>query len=227
LYKKNRIFKNIILEKYVCFISFIIPGILSWIFWTIQVSLQSKEHKDVKSNMSQLYQPIHEHKYFRHLYCWFKREINIAIFAVALILIGANIYFSIIKGFSLISKIRGTMLEKHESFGSSTDRKIQRKLTNMNQIKKSLWLYPFISAVLWISFFVFQIVVTKVKGEYLVLSIFTCLLLSIRQLIFDIVFLITQPDIFNKLKECFSCRTKKKSAIDILKDMNEGEKLYE
>lgn len=226
--KKNTIFKTKILEKYSCLISIIIPIFLTWILWIFQVLSQSSKHLAAVNTMVKFYNPEHSHDYFRHLYCWFKEEINIVIFCIAMLIIGVNIYFSIIKGFMYMRKVSGELRERTESTGTISERRIKKKLSNMDQIKKTLWLYPFISAIVWISFFVSQILVIINRGGYPGLSFFTCFILSARQIIFVAVFLITQNDIYKQLVNCCCCCCKcKRKKIPIKLNLSEGEKLID
>ena len=72
--KKNAIFKNKILEKYVLFLSIGIPAIISYFFWLIQVFSQSSKNKNLSKEL--FYQKQHSYNHFRHMYCWFDKEIN-------------------------------------------------------------------------------------------------------------------------------------------------------
>ena len=84
------------MEKYTLFLPAPIPVIIAYIFWITQVFYQSKKLKDLSTN--KYYQIYHSHSHFRHMYCWFEKERIYAIFSLVLLLIGANIYLSIING---------------------------------------------------------------------------------------------------------------------------------
>ena len=196
--------------KYVCLISIFIPAILSYFFWTCQVINQSRTFNELKEE--RFYLKWHDHEHFRHLYCWFDQSLNIAIFVVAFLFIAANFYLSIIKGFTIAKKISGQLKERVENEGGI----VKKQYDDINHIKRTLLLYPFISAFIWISFFIIQMLYIRYKGELSLLSFFGCLLISVRQIIYVIVFLATQKDIYRKLIEFIFCKShKKKRKIDV------------
>ena len=210
--KKNRIFNNKIMDKYVCLISIFIPALLSYSLWTKQVIDQSNRFNSITND--EFYQKKHAHSHFRHLYCWFDTKLNIVIFIIAFLFIAANFYFSVIKGFFFVHKISGQLKERAKNERES----LRRTYDKMNHIKKTLWLYPFTSAVIWISFFVIQINMIINKGQNSLLSLFGCLLISVRQIIYVLIFLVTQRNIYRKLLECILCKSKRRKKIAIISD---------
>ena len=219
--KKNKIFKNKIMEKYVLFFSVAFPMIISYIFWLIQVILQT--YKLDNLSKEKYYQKKHEHDHFRHMYCWLSKGINIAMFLFVLVLIGANVFLSIFKGSAFVNKISIELKEaqeKYEAYG------LQKKIDDVEHIKKTLWIYPITSCILWFSFFILQFLFYALtKNGFL--SWIYCLLISIRQSIYAIIFLYTQKDLQNQFIKTFLCKKKKimRKTIGIINDIQKGGKL--
>lgn len=200
--KKNEIFKKKFMEKYVLFLSAVIPAVIAYIFWLTQVLYQSKKFKNLSKE--QYYQKYHSHSHFRHMYCWFDKDRNYAIFSLVLVLIGANIYLSIIKGSFFLKKISTELKDTNEKYEGHN---LQKKIDDMEHIKKSLWIYPIISAIIWISFFILQILFNeKKKNDFL--SWFYCILISIRQIIYASIFLYTQKDIQYQFMKFIFCKSR-------------------
>ena len=88
------------------------------------------------------------------MYCWFEKKRNYIIFSLVLVLIGANVYLSIIKGSFFLKKISAELKDTNERYEGHD---LQKKIDDMEHIKKSLWIYPITSAIIWISFFILQI----------------------------------------------------------------------
>ena len=200
--KKNKIFKLKIFEKYASLISIFIPAVISYIFWLLQVIKQSQKYNELTSDS--FYLRYHKHDHFRHMFCWADKKLNYIIFVFALLLIGANIYLSI-KGSIFIKK----MTAKSENYK-------QKQSDNMERIKRTLWVYPISSAIMWILFFILQIIFDNGteqtnRDRNILLSLFYCLLISIRQMIYVVLFLITQKDIKKKFIGFILCKSKKRN----------------
>ena len=154
------------------------------------------------------------------MYCWFNKEINIVIFVIAIILIGANFYLSIIKGSTFLSKISNELKETKDK---NENPNVQKKIDDVEHIKKTVWIYPITSGVLWFLFFIFQILFNYLERHQF-LSWIYCILISIRQSIYAIIFLYTQKDIQNQLIKTLLCKKKKKMRIarGIINDIKSG-----
>ena len=200
--KKNAIFKKKFMEKYALFLSAAIPAIIAYIFWITQVFYQSKKLKDL--SVDKFYQKYHSHSHFRHMYCWFEKERNYIIFSLVLFLIGANIYLSIIKGSFFLKKISAELKDTNENYEGHN---LQKKIDDMEHIKKSLWIYPIISGIVWISFFILQILFIKGKKSTF-LSWIYCILISVRQIIYSSIFLYTQKDIQYQFMKFIFCKSR-------------------
>jgi hypothetical protein len=220
--KKNKIFKNKIVEKYVLFLSFAIPLFFSYFFWLIQVYLQSKKIKDLSKE--KYYQKHHSHDHIKHMYCWFQSEISITIFVIVVILIGANVFLSIIKGSSFVRKISVELKDNQEKY-EEQDNRLQKKIDNMDHIQKSLWIYPIASGVLWALFFIIQIFFDSVTNSNVILSLLYCVIISVRQVIYVLIFLYTHKDIQTQLIKVLLCKNKQKKRYrDDKSIMNDIEK---
>jgi len=219
--KRNQIFKNKIMEKYVSLFSIIIPAVFSYIIWIIQVSIQSSKFQNLKKEI--YYQKNRERHHFRHMHCWVEMPITIALFVFAVILIGANVYFSIIKGSTFLSKVTGELKDKGES---SDDHSLKKKIDSMEHIRKTLWIYPITSGILWFIFYIIQIIVTTQPKNYGFISLLLCIIISIRLIVYVIVFIYTQKDIKYQLIKFFLCQPAKKkyrTASAIINDIEKEE----
>lgn len=208
--KKGKIFKIKYVEKYVLFFSAVIPAIISYFFWLSQVISQSNDLKDVKQRG--YYQKYHSHSHFRHMYCWVDSDRNYWIFSIVIILIGANVYFSIIKGSVFLNKITGELKRQDDDQSGSS----RRKINDMEHIKKSLWVYPLTSGILWFIFFIIQILFNEIdQREFL--SWIYCILISIRQGIYTLIFVYTQKDIKYQVMRFILCKNRKRKKNIIIK----------
>ena len=205
--KKGRIFKNKFLEKYVLFFSVIIPAFISYFFWLGQVISQANKIKDV--NQKGFYQKYHSHSHFRHMYCWVDSDRNYAIFSIVIVLIGANVYFSIIKGTTFLNKVSGELKDEEEEFQMQS---VKRKISDMEHIKKSLWIYPLTSGILWVIFFIIQILFNEVERRGF-LSWIYCILISLRQGIYTFIFVYTQKDIKYHFMKFILCKNRTQKTL--------------
>ena len=220
--KKNKIFKNKIVEKYVLFLSFAIPLFFSYFFWLIQVYLQSNRLNNLSKE--EYYQKFHSHDNIKHMYCWFQSQINYTIFAIVIILIGANVFLSIIKGSSFVRKISVELKDNQEKY-EEQDNRLQKKIDNMEHIQKSLWIYPIASGILWVLFFILQIFFDSVTNSSAILSLLYCVIISVRQVIYVLIFLYTHKDIQTQLIKVLLCKNKQKKRYrDSKSIMNDIEK---
>ena len=220
--KRNQIFKNKIFEKYISLISIGIPAVFSYIFWIIQVSTQSKRLRDLTK--SEYYQSYHSHDHYRNLNCWVELPLTIVLFVFAIILIGANIYFSIIKGSTFLNKIYGELKDKEEN---NEGHNLKKKIDNMEHIKKTLYLYPLTSGIIWFLFYILQIIFLSKKGNSVAISWCLCLLLSIRLSVYVLLFFFTHKEIENQFLKFVLCKNyrKKNQTINSINDVNEGDSI--
>ena len=130
-----------------------------------------------------------------------------------LVLIGANGYFSIIKGSTFLNKITGELKEQE---GDNSSAKSKRKINDMEHIKKSLWIYPLTSGILWVIFFIIQILFNETEKRGF-LSWVYCILISIRQGIYTFIFVYTQKDIKYQFMRFILCKNRKRKIINLKK----------
>ena len=216
---KSKIFRKRFMIKYATTMSYGIPSIISYILWTSQVLSQS----NVLQNKT--YYDYYESKsnanFFRYMYCWISDWNNYILFFISFFLIVANFYFSIFKSATFICKITRDIEEADEG-GSSSKRKVKK----IKNIMHNLILYPLVSGLVWIIYFILQILTGFINGPDRIESIVDSnkkgagawsiiIIICIRQLIFTLVFFLTQ----NNLKRhalnyitCKSCKNERKES---------------
>ena len=205
--KKNTLFKKKIMKKVNIFTIFSAVFISFW-FWVGQTYYQA--HKLASVPFDDYYQQQRTHFHFRHMHCWYETNISYAIFAIAFCLIIGNIFFSV-KGISVIRTIKVKLTEELDLNGSIF---VSRKKSEVEYIIRTLWIYPLTSASLWLLFIILQIFFdNEFKGT--VLSVFYVILISVRQPIYALVFLLTQRNIRKEFINFFLCKNKKKDKSKI------------
>ena len=193
--KNSNLFKKKILKKYLSVFSLFIPLFTSFCFWFGQTAYQAQFLEKLPYDD---YYTNHIHYHFRHMYCWFEKYVSLAIFIISLILIGATIFFSV-KGIQVMKSIK------------------------VEYIIKTLWTYPMASAILWILYFVLQILYDNgVKG--FTFNLIYCIIISIRQPIYTFIFLYTQKDIKRQFIKFITCKYKNKNKSIIIRSLKPNEK---
>ena len=151
------------------------------------------------------------------------------LFCLCIILIAANFYFSIFKSVIFIKKVSDEIEEKEDSGRKS----IQNKMKKINQMMWSLILYPVVSGIIWLFYFIFQIwagygnepnASDKLKnfirngiGSWILIII-----ISFRQFIFTLLFFLTQGSLKKYAYNYITCKNAKKKS----NNNNEG-RIYE
>ena len=213
---KNKIFKEgSFMSKYTSLISISAPMILSYFIWAIQVSLQNKALKVENYYDSKKLEKGLQN--VRMIFCWVKPGLSIFLFIVCFALIVLNLYFSLFKGYFFVKKTKEDLIENNDESRPS----VQRQIKNITKIQNTLFLYPVISCAIWLLFFVL-ILFFWIFSNYKSQSIFSwifCIFISIRQIIYTLVYFLTQE----KLKEyailvltCKSCQKKRIQNINYL-----------
>ena len=216
---KNRIFKNKFMYEYTTTMSYGIPCILSYIIWTIQVlnqsdTLKKKSYNDLYPEKTSL-----RSDFFRYMYCWVNKWNNNMLFCLCLILIAVNFYFSIFKSAIFIKKVSDEIEEKEDRGRKS----IQNKMKKINQMMWSLILYPVVSGLIWLFYFIFQILAgyanepnegTSLKkfmrngiGSWILIII-----ISFRQFFFTLLFFLTQGSLKKYAYNYITCKNIRKKA---------------
>ena len=187
--KNNTIFKKKLMKNIHYFVA-LFSFLISFCFWVGQILFQAKQ---LEYSLDYLYQVSRTHRHFRHMHCWFEKDTNYVIFSIVLLLIGFSIFFSI-KGILVLKNIKNKITEELEFDDSNSHSKfLNKKKSDIAKIIRTLWIYPVISAILWIIFFIFQIVSYYTINRFL--SLVYVITISVRQPIYTIVFLLTQKTI--------------------------------
>ena len=208
--KKGAIFKKKIFKKINVF-SIIIPMFITFWFWYGQVVHQSSAYDNLQYD--DLYRQGRAHYHFRHMHCWYEKNINYALFAIVIVIIAAAVFFSV-KGIIVMKSIHTKLTDEIELGRTTT---VNKRKANIEYIINTLWIYPITSGILWLVFFILQICYDNgVKG--FAASLIYCILISIRQLIYALVFLFTQRDIKQKSIQCLTCKGRKNPKSVIISD---------
>ena len=92
------------------------------------------------------------------------------------------------------------------------NRSANQQLKYIDQVQKVLFLYPTISFIIYIIFFIFIFVYRfhYFERQNIAFSIFFCIIMSIRQIIYTLVFFLSQKKLRVFTKLFFTCKTCKK-----------------
>jgi hypothetical protein len=204
---KNRIFrgKNF-MNRNVTFITIMIPLIITYIFWTIHVQIRSAESSIYTMYVNKKAQGT---QMLKLIFCWLSEKLSIALACIVGLLIISNLYFSIFKGFIFLKKMKDNIIAQSDE----DNLKINDRIKNITQIQGILFLYPIISCIIWIIFFVF------IFGFYFkyssststVSSVFFCIFMAIRQIIYTLVYFLSQNNLRAYTVKIFKCQTCKKA----------------
>lgn len=204
---KNRIFrgKNF-MNRNVTFITIMIPLIITYIFWTIHVQIRSADSSIYTMYVNKKAQGT---QMLKLIFCWLSKELSIALACIVGLLIISNLYFSIFKGFIFLKKMKDNIIAQSDE----DNLKINDRIKNITQIQGILFLYPIISCIIWIIFFVF------IFGFYFkyssststVSSVFFCIFMAIRQIIYTLVYFLSQNNLRAYTVKIFKCQTCKKA----------------
>jgi predicted secreted protein len=212
---KNRIFSNKFMYDYTTTMSYGIPCIISYIMWSAQVINQSNTANRKKYESFYPSNSSYDVKttFFRYMYCWVSGTSNYILFGICFILIAANIYFSIFKSVIFIKKVSNEIEEKEDSGRKS----IQNKIRKIKQMMRSLILYPVVSCIVWILYFILQIFtgldsesierfMRNGLGAWLLIIV-----ISLRQFIFTFLFFWTQGNLKKYAWDYITCKKSKNS----------------
>ena len=204
---KNRIFrgKNF-MNRNVTFITIMIPLIITYIFWTIHVQIRAADSSIYTMYVNKKAQGT---QMLKLIFCWLSEKLSIALACIVGLLIISNLYFSIFKGFIFLKKMKDNIIAQSDE----DNLKINDRIKNITQIQGILFLYPIISCIIWIIFFVF------IFGFYFkyssststVSSVFFCIFMAIRQIIYTLVYFLSQNNLRAYTVKIFKCQTCKKA----------------
>ena len=210
---KNKIFKNKFMYEYATTLSYGIPCIITYILWTIQVLNQSTTLKNKDYNS--YYNPKQNNtNFFRYMYCWVSGWTNNSLFIISFLLIGANFYFSIFKSALFMCKIKR---EIEDIDGRET------KTIKIKKITYNLILYPIVSGIVWIIYFILQILTGFIytsDNKSFVNSMkqgagawFIIIIICIRQIIFTLMFFLTQGNLKRHAYNILTCKKSKNASL--------------
>ena len=221
---KNKIFKNKFMYEYATTMSYGIPVIISYILWTSQCLYQSNTLQ--KKTYNNYYSTkINNTNYFRYMYCWVTDANNIILSILSFLLIAGNLYFSIVSA-CFIRRISNEIQDR-EGEGKN----IQNKVKKIRKMFINLILYPLVSLFVWLVYFILQIITNyntnnsnlseSMKygfGAWLIIFI-----ICLRQIIFTLVFFLTQGNLKKYSFYYITCKCRKK----VKDDNNDKEKVKE
>ena len=214
---KNKIFKNKFMYEYTTTMSYGIPCIITYILWTIQVLYQSNTLKN-KTHEDYYNTDRNTTNFFRYMYCWVTGGSNYALFAISFLLIGANFYFSIFKSALFIRKISREIEDVDDI--KEEDRTKENKVSKIKSVMKNLIIYPIVSGGVWIIYFILQILSGKIKPkknendeDFLTKSMkrgvgawFIIIIICVRQIIFTLMFFLTQGNLKRHTYNILCCK---------------------
>ena len=202
----NKIFNgNIISNKHILFISICVPLFISYIFWVIQ---SIKHTSNITLNTIYDNKIISGTQMIKLVFCWLNKDLTIALACIVSLLIIANLYFSLIKGYLFLRQIKNEILAQNEE----ANLKINERIKNINQIQKILFLYPIIACVIWVLFFLFMFLFYFSYRDHQSTgwSIVFCIFMAIRQLIYTLVYFLSQKKLLKRSIMILTCKTCKK-----------------
>ena len=206
---KNKIFKtDSFLNKYVNLISISAPLIISYIFWVISSILKADT---IHLNSIYINKIQNKTQMIKLVFCWLNKEMSIGLAYIVAILIAGNIYFSIIKGYVFIRKVKDTILDQNDDYNLSNNNRIK----SINQIEKILFFYPLIASIIWIIFFLFIFLFNYSYREHQssAWSYLFCIFMAIRQIIYTQIYFLSQKKLWNYTFSVLKCETCKRKNI--------------
>ena len=208
---KSKIFKgNTFMNRNINILSISIPIILSYIIWMIHISKQVKNNtfdsfyidklKAGKLNM-------------RLIFCWLNKEMSIALAIIVALLIAGNLYFSIFRGYFFLRRMKKNIIERTDE----DNLRVNKKIKSISQIQSILFLYPIISSVIWIIFFlfIFLFYFPYRSVETIGWSVVFCIFMTIRQTIYILVYFLSQKNLRKLTTLFFTCKICKKKKGEI------------
>ena len=212
----NKLFRgNNFLNKNVKLISVSIPLIISYILWAINLTMNDK-----RISLNSIYENKIQNRQQRIqlVFCWLAKEPSIAIAIIASLLILANLYFSI-RSYWFLRNMKNSILNNNDDISKA----INNQINNINQIQKIIFLYPIIACLIWSFFFLFIFLVyfDYRNNDNFRWAIVFCIFMSIRQIIYTLVYFLSQQKLRKYTLLILMCKTckrnKSKGAINPIK----------
>ena len=144
-------------------------------------------------------------QFIKLVFCWINKPLSIALACIVALLILGNLYFSFFKGYRFLENFKETILEQNEEENP--------RVKSINKIQRILFLYPIIACIIWITFFLFIFLFYFSYREHTSKgwSVAFCVFMSIRQMIYTLVYFLSQKKLRDYTKLFFTCQTCKKN----------------
>ena len=187
---KNKIFRyNSFMEKNTIFISISAPIIMSYILWASHVIHRARILGLELMYIDKIKQRTQGIKL---IFCWLFKDPSIALVCIVALLIFGNLYFSFFKGYIFLRRIKNKISENVYEQDSN-----EIRIKNLSKIQSILFLYPIISCIIWIIFFLFIFLfVYSYRDEPSAFGSWTfCIFMTIRQTIYTLVYFLSQKDL--------------------------------
>jgi hypothetical protein len=220
---KNRIFKgNNFMNKNLTFITVIVPIIISYIFYIIHVI-----QKESITSIFDIYinKIAAGTQRIKLMFCFVNDKLSIPLSCIVALLIIGNLYFSVFRAFFFLKKMKDNIIAQSDEDNLRANNRIK----NITQIQGILFLYPIISCAIWIIFFLFIFCFnsTYVQHTSLPWTAIFCVFMAIRQVIYTLVYFLSQKNLRQYAILFFTCQTckrnKKKGEIILQINNNLGE----
>ena len=200
---KKRIFtRNNFLNKYIVLITISVPLLISYLFWVIHTISRIDSLYLENVYVNKIYNKT---QLIKLVFCWLNKPLSIALACIVALLILGNLYFSFFKGYRFLENFKETILEQNEEENP--------RVKSINKIQRILFLYPIIACIIWITFFLFIFLFYFSYREHTSKgwSVAFCVFMSIRQMIYTLVYFLSQKKLRDYTKLFFTCQTCKKN----------------
>ena len=200
---KKRIFtRNNFLNKYIVLITISVPLLISYLFWVIHTISRIDSLYLENVYVNKIYNKT---QLIKLVFCWINKPLSIALACIVALLILGNLYFSFFKGYRFLENFKETILEQNEEENP--------RVKSINKIQRILFLYPIIACIIWITFFLFIFLFYFSYREHTSKgwSVAFCVFMSIRQMIYTLVYFLSQKKLRDYTKLFFTCQTCKKN----------------
>jgi hypothetical protein len=204
---KNRIFKgNSFINKNLNIITIVIPMILTYIFYVIHVIIRSYKTSIYSIYINKIQAGTQSIKL---IFCWLSKDLSIALACIVALLIIGNLYFSIFKAYIFLKKMKDNIIAQSDEDNLRANNRIK----SISQIQGILFLYPLISCAIWIIFFLFIFCFYFSYRDHSndALSAIFCVFMTIRQVIYTLVYFLSQKNLRKYTILFFKCQTCKRN----------------
>jgi len=205
---KSHIFKGkSFINRNVNLISISIPLIISYIFWLIHAYMRNNS---LSADIMNIYinKLAAGSQSLKLIFCWLNFQLSIVLACIVGLLIIANLYFSIFKGFIFLKKVKDNIIAQSDEDNPNATIRIK----SITQIQGILFLYPIISCVIWIIFFIFifTFYFRYRKNSSITVSVLFCIFMAIRQVIYTLVYFLSQKNLRAYTVLILKCKTCRK-----------------